>query len=122
MPRGGWPDCQQPIDRGLMSLLEQQRSAVVGPLTVHFGLDTAGRLVLCSPLQHIGRKNHQMQQTNHIECFYTEQREDVASLSCHVVYCPAEGASSKILQMLELITAKKPTNPSEEIPYFPVHH
>lgn len=35
MPRRGWPDSQQPMDRGLMSLLGQQRSAVVGPLTVH---------------------------------------------------------------------------------------
>lgn len=35
IPQRGWPDGQHPIDWGLMSLLGQQRSAVVGSLPVH---------------------------------------------------------------------------------------
>lgn len=48
MPQREWPDSRQPMDRGLMSLLESQRPAVAPPLMIH--LVQSPPLVACKHL------------------------------------------------------------------------
>lgn len=99
MPRRGWPDSQQPMDRGLMSLLGHQRSAVVGPLAVTFG---PGPLSLAAAvLWHIYQYHH-VQQANNILILHRGKMycsQLVAHLTCH--NSPAEGASAHILQLFD---------------------